>query len=94
MTDVLDPPIATEHDDHDYEEHHGPTGILKWMTTTDHKIIGMSYTVTAVIMMVIGGALAEVIRAQLTTPNPSPLARWPTSSCPSRSARRTWPFLA
>ena len=39
------------------------------MTSTDHKVIGMSYTVTSVIMMVIGGAFAEVIRAQLWTPD-------------------------
>src|SRR6202161_1341424 len=71
MTDVLDPPIIIEpggHDEH-LEEHHGPTGILKWITTTDHKVIGLSYTVTAVIMMVIGGAFAEIIRAQLASPN-------------------------
>ena len=39
------------------------------MTSTDHKVIGMSYTVTSVIMLVIGGAFAEIIRAQLSTPN-------------------------
>ena len=44
-------------DDHGAHEHHeGPTGILKWLTTTDHKIIGLSYTITSVIMFVIGGA--------------------------------------
>src|SRR6202161_97559 len=71
MTEVLDPPVAAEPHDFSHEEHHGPSGILKWITTTDHKIIGMSYTVTAVIMMVIGGAFAEIIRAQLTTSNNS-----------------------
>ncbi len=59
------------HDDHASHEHHGATGILNWLTTTDHKIIGMSYTITSVIMMLIGGALAEVIRIQLTTPTGS-----------------------
>jgi len=71
MTDVLDPPIIEEpsgHEEH-LEEHLGPTGIVKWITTTDHKVIGLSYTVTAVIMMVIGGVFAEIIRAQLTSPN-------------------------
>ena len=38
MTDVLDPPVVISGDGHDHhEEHHGPTGILKWLTTTDHK---------------------------------------------------------
>jgi cytochrome c oxidase subunit 1 len=50
-------------------EHHGATGILNWLTSTDHKVIGMSYTVTSVIMLVIGGAFAMVIRAQLVAPN-------------------------
>ena len=39
------------HDDHASHEHHGATGILNWLTTTDHKIIGMSYTITSVVMM-------------------------------------------
>src|SRR5487761_1695397 len=71
MTDVLHPPVAIAGDDHahGHDEHHGPTGILKWITTTDHKVIGLSYTVTAVIMMVIGGFFAELIRAQLASPN-------------------------
>src|ERR1035437_6347119 len=73
MTDLLDAPApvpepipAPVH-----EEHHGPTGILKWMTSTDHKVIGLSYTVTSVIMLVIGGIFAEIIRLQLSTPNGS-----------------------
>ena len=68
MTDVLNP-THVHQEDHGHEEHHGPTGILKWMTTTDHKVIGMSYTITAVMMLVIGGLFAEIIRAQLTSPN-------------------------
>jgi cytochrome c oxidase subunit 1 len=68
MTDVLERPVEL---DHAHEEHHGPTGILKWLTTTDHKIIGLSYTVTSVVMLVIGGIFAELIRAQLSTPNGS-----------------------
>ena len=71
MTDVLNPPVHIESPDHGHDEHHGPTGILKWITTTDHKIIGLSYTVTAVIMLVIGGAFAEIIRVQLASPNGS-----------------------
>jgi cytochrome c oxidase subunit 1 len=77
MTDLLDPPVKLPpvppvHDlveEHGHDEHHGPTGVLKWLTTTDHKVIGLSYTITSVIMLVIGGAFAEIIRAQLATPN-------------------------
>src|SRR5665213_1584266 len=73
MTDVLEHPVdVPEHGDgHGHDEHHGPSGILKWLTTTDHKIIGLSYTVTSVIMLVIGGLFAEIIRAQLASPNGS-----------------------
>jgi cytochrome c oxidase subunit 1 len=70
MTDVLHPPatVGDGHDEHD-DEHHGPTGLLKWLTTTDHKVIGLSYTITSVIMLLIGGLLAELIRAQLASPH-------------------------
>ena len=56
---------------HDAHEHHEPTGILKWLTSTDHKVIGLSYTVTSLVMFLIAGALAELIRIQLATPNSS-----------------------
>ncbi len=49
--------------------HHArATGLLGWVTTTDHKQIGMSYMVTAFGFFLLGGALAEVIRAQLFSP--------------------------
>jgi cytochrome c oxidase subunit I len=50
-------------------EHHEATGILKWLTSTDHKVIGLSYTITSVVIFVIGGFLAELIRVQLSNPN-------------------------
>jgi cytochrome c oxidase subunit 1 len=71
MTDFIKPELAIAEDHHGDDEHHGPTGILKWMTSTDHKVIGLSYTVTSVIMLVIGGLFAEIIRAQLASPNGS-----------------------
>src|ERR1700685_1914931 len=73
MTDLITPPATVADDGHDEhhgdDEHHGPTGILKWMTSTDHKVIGLSYTVTSVVMLIIGGLFAEIIRAQLWSPN-------------------------
>jgi len=72
MTTLAHEHDAASHDnhgEHGHAEHHGPRGILNWLTTTDHKIIGLSYTVTSVIMLVLGGALAEVIRGQLANPN-------------------------
>ena len=79
MTELIERPAADGGDvvvvddhggaGHDAHEHHGPSGLLKWLTTTDHKVIGLSYTVTSVLMLVIGGFLAELIRIQLATPN-------------------------
>src|ERR1035437_4542016 len=69
MTDLIKPEVSLADAHHGDDEHHGPTGILKWMTSTDHKVIGLSYTVTSVVMLIIGGLFAEIIRAQLATPN-------------------------
>jgi len=43
-------------------------GLLGWLTTTDHKKIGISYMVTAFGFFLLGGALAGVIRAELYSP--------------------------
>jgi len=52
--------------DHAHEEH--PQGILRWITTTNHKDIGTMYLVFSLIMFFIGGAMALVIRAELWQP--------------------------
>lgn len=40
-----------------------------WLTTTDHKKIGVLYLFTALFFFVVGGTEAEIIRAQLGGPN-------------------------
>jgi cytochrome c oxidase subunit 1 len=56
---------ATTHDEH----HHGaPSGIMRWITTTNHKDIGTLYLWFAFIMLMVGGAMAMVIRAELFQP--------------------------
>ena len=50
------------------EHHEGPTGLLKWMTSTDHKVIGMNYMVTSLVMFFLAGLMALAIRYQLTSP--------------------------
>src|SRR3974390_555922 len=54
--------------------HDSPTGLLKWITSTDHKVIGMSYTVTSVVMLIVGGVMALLIRLQLASPHSSLLS--------------------
>jgi len=41
---------------------------LAWLTTTDHKRIGVLYMVTTFAFFIVGGALAAVIRLELATP--------------------------
>ncbi|MBK16260.1 MAG: cytochrome c oxidase subunit I [Chloroflexi bacterium] len=45
-----------------------PTGILNWITTIDHKKIGVLYGVTAFILFLTGGIEAFLIRMQLAAP--------------------------
>ncbi|MGZ4309322.1 MAG: cytochrome c oxidase subunit I [Gaiellaceae bacterium] len=40
-----------------------------WLTTTDHKRIGILYIVTSLVFFIAGGIVALVMRAQLATPN-------------------------
>ncbi|MDX3772687.1 cytochrome c oxidase subunit I [Chromatiaceae bacterium AAb-1] len=54
-------------DEHEHHEHK-PTGIKRWLYTTNHKDIGTMYLVFALIMFFIGGSMAMVIRAELFQP--------------------------
>jgi cytochrome c oxidase subunit I len=50
-------------------EHAGlPRTLIGWLTTTDHKAIGIAYAVTALVFLAVGGALAGVMRAELAEP--------------------------
>jgi cytochrome c oxidase subunit 1 len=44
------------------------SGLLRWITTTDHKMIGLSYIFTSLAFFAIGGVLALVIRTELADP--------------------------
>ena len=43
-------------------------GPVSWLTTTNHKHIGIMYCVTAFVFFLIGGALADLIRTELAEP--------------------------
>jgi cytochrome c oxidase subunit 1 len=55
----------------EHEDHSGH-GARNWKSyfsfNTDHKVIGIQYTVTTFFFMVISGAMAELIRAELANP--------------------------
>src|SRR5689334_25286773 len=42
--------------------------LYEWLTTTDHKKIGIMYLINSMIFFVAGGLLALVVRIQLVTP--------------------------
>ena len=42
--------------------------LLEWITTVDHKKIGIMYVLTTLTFFVIGVAMAQVMRAELTAP--------------------------
>jgi cytochrome c oxidase subunit I len=52
----------------DHDHHQAPSGIWRWLSTTNHKDIGTLYLVFACIMFFVGGAMAMVIRLELFKP--------------------------
>ena len=56
---------AGHHDDH---AHGPPKGIVRWLTTTNHKDIGTMYLVFSLLMFFVGGGFAFVVRAELFQP--------------------------
>ncbi len=45
------------------------TGLVSWLTTVDHKRIGLMYGMFAIIFFMLGGVEALLIRTQLIVPN-------------------------
>jgi len=54
-------------DGHDQEPGRSP-GLVGWITTIDHKQIGILYIVTAYTFLLLGGLLAMLVRAELARP--------------------------
>src|SRR6266545_77761 len=54
--------------DADHEHAHHPSGIVRWITTTNHKDIGTLYLWFSFIMFLVGGVMALAIRAELFQP--------------------------
>jgi cytochrome c oxidase subunit 1 len=56
---------AAQHDAHHDER---PTGLDRWVFTTNHKDIGTLYLIFSLVMFFLGGAMALIIRAELFQP--------------------------
>jgi cytochrome c oxidase subunit I len=59
---------------HAAEGHAEPTGLWSWLTTVDHKRIGILYGSTAFFFFLMGGIEAILLRIQLGSPNNTFLA--------------------
>jgi cytochrome c oxidase subunit I len=61
---------AHAHNSHDHggHGHHSYGGLMRWVTTTNHKDIGTLYLVFALTMFFVGGLLAMGIRLELLQP--------------------------
>lgn len=57
---------VSTHDDH--HDHGHPSGIKRWLFTTNHKDIGTMYMIFALIMFMVGGAMIMGVRAELFSP--------------------------
>src|SRR4029078_4252658 len=53
---------------HEHVDKHHRSGIMRWITTTNHKDIGTLYLWFSFIMFSVGGVMALVIRNELFTP--------------------------
>ena len=80
MTLLADRPRLDRRSPHEHQ--HGPTGILKWLTSTDHKVIGKSYLITSFVFFCMAGLHGDdhADPARLAGQRPSS-ASTPTTSC-------------
>ncbi len=70
MSVTLERPAGIEH-----PHERTRTGLLDWVTTTDHKKIGLLYVGSTLVFFLVGGILALLIRIQLAQPDMHFLSR-------------------
>jgi len=62
--------MDVHHGAHEAEHAHPKLGFWrKYIFSTDHKVIGIQYMITAMAMAVIGGLLSMLMRLQLAWPS-------------------------
>ena len=66
---TVSPAIESHNDDHAHGHEHHDIGFVKtYLFSTDHKMIGIQFLVTTLLMLMVGGALALAVRWQLAFP--------------------------
>lgn len=66
---TITPALDThDHVDDHAHGHHEQTFIQKYVFSTDHKVIGIQFLITTILMLMVGGALALAVRWQLAFP--------------------------
>ena len=55
------------HAEHDHG-HHNPSGLGRWLFSTNHKDIGTMYLIFAIIAGIVGGAMSVAMRMELAEP--------------------------
>jgi cytochrome c oxidase subunit 1 len=70
-TDAHATPSATEHDaDEEVNYLNHETGLWSWLSTKDHKRIGVLYCLSLAAVFLVAGILAIFMRAELASPEP------------------------
>jgi cytochrome c oxidase subunit 1 len=65
---TLNPALGAVGHGHEHAAHHEVSFVRKYVFSTDHKVIGIQFLFTTLIMLMIGGALALAVRWQLAFP--------------------------
>ena len=59
---------AHGHTSHAHVDHHEQSFVTKWIFSQDHKVIGIQYTITALLFLLFGFGLMALMRYQLAFP--------------------------
>lgn len=65
----MDATHSTTHTAHEAHAHHEPSFMRKYIFSTDHKVIGIQYGITALCFLMFGYLLMAAMRWQIANPN-------------------------
>ena len=71
MTILNEPPVTTTPASPTRTKKSPGQVVISWVTSTDHKVIGIQYLFSAILFLLVGGALALLVRLQVGYPDES-----------------------